>query len=55
MSYSQDFRNKVLSIKTKKQLTIQATAEMFCIGTTTLKQWIKNPILKKTKNRPVSY
>ena len=52
MSYSQDFRDKVLEVKQQESLTISSTAKRFCIGTTTLKRWLKNPILKTTKNRP---
>ena len=52
MSYSQDFRDKVLEVKQQENLTISSTAKRFCIGTTTLKRWLKNPMLKTTKNRP---
>ena len=52
MSYSQGFRDKVLEVKQQENLTISSTAKRFCIGTTTLKRWLKNPMLKTTKNRP---
>ena len=52
MSYSQDFRNKVLSVKADKKLSIKATAKHFCIGEMTIKYWLKDPVLKTTKNRP---
>ncbi|ATW30925.1 hypothetical protein BJP41_10700 (plasmid) [Candidatus Williamhamiltonella defendens] len=41
MSYSVDFRQKVLSIREKEGLSIRATAKRFHVGTDTLRRWLK--------------
>ncbi|BBI93078.1 IS630 family transposase [Serratia symbiotica] len=41
MSYSLDFRRKVLAIKKEKGLSIRETAKRFCIGSATVSRWIK--------------
>jgi len=54
MAYSQNFRDRVLAIKSDKHLTIKATLQRFCIGITTVKNWLKDPILKTTRNKPAT-
>jgi transposase len=41
MTYSLDFRKKVLEIQKRQKLTFQETAARFDIGTTTLVRWHK--------------
>ncbi len=41
MSYSLDFRRKVLTIKKDKGLSIRETAKCFCIGSATVSRRIK--------------
>ena len=41
MSYSQDFREKVLDIKKRESLTLQKTAQRFEIGTATITRWLR--------------
>ena len=52
MSYTLDFRKKVLSTRKKYGLSISATAERFDIGTTTLVRWLKSIHEKKRYRRP---
>ena len=54
MTYSKDFREKVLQIKTKERLSIAKAAERFGIGTTTLVNWIKGKIPKNKRNKPAT-
>lgn len=54
MTYSKDFREKVLKIKEKEKLSIAKTAARFGIGTTTIVNWLKNIIPKNKRNRPTS-
>lgn len=52
MTYSLDFRQKVLSIKESENLTFEATASRFCIGKNTLYLWSKEINPKQGKSRP---
>ena len=54
MTYSLDFRKKVLEIRLKRQLTFVETSELFNIGKTTLYNWTKNLIPKTTRNKPAT-
>ena len=51
MTYSLDFRKKVLAIKEKEKLTYDETAKRFQIGKTTLVRWHTKlePQLKRNK------
>ena len=40
MTYSHDFRNKVLLVREQEGLTIQETAQRFQIGTLTIVRWL---------------
>ena len=51
MSYSPDFRKKVLTVRQEQQLTIRETAKRFCIGVATLTRWIKNPQIRRCTSR----
>ncbi|QIV94812.1 IS630 transposase-related protein [Allofrancisella frigidaquae] len=52
MTYSLDFRKKVLSIKKSEGLTYQATADRFKIGKNSVYLWSKQINSKVTKSRP---
>lgn len=51
MTYSSDFRERALKIKEKENLTILEAAIRFGIGASTMKRWMKNSEIKKTRNR----
>jgi transposase len=51
MTYSIDFRKKVLKIKEKEDLSFEATAKRFGISKTALFRWSKNIEPKKNRNR----
>lgn len=52
MTYSLDFRKKVLSIKESEGLIYQATADRFKIGKNSVYLWSKQIKPKATKSRP---
>lgn len=54
MTYSIDFRRKVISIKEKERLSYKATAARFDIGTTTLVRWKKQLEPKRNRNKPAT-
>lgn len=54
MTYSKDFREKVLKIKEQEKLSIAKTAKRFDIGTTTIVNWLKNIIPKNKRNKPTT-
>ena len=54
MTYSKDFRAKVLQIKTKEKMSIIKTARRFDIGTTTLVNWLKGKIPKNKRKKPAT-
>ena len=41
MTYSLDFRLKVLSVKEKESLSVVETAERFCVGLASIVRWSK--------------
>ena len=52
MTYSLDFRQKVLSIKASENLSFEATATRFGIGKNTVYLWSKEVNPKQSKSRP---
>ena len=54
MTYSSDFRRKVLSIREKKGLTIAQVAKRFDVGIASVTRWIKNPDPQLTRNKPAT-
>ena len=54
MTYSSDFRRKVLSVREKESLTIAQVATRFCVGIASVTRWIKNPNPKLTRNKPAT-
>ena len=51
MTYSIDFRKKVLSVKEKENLTIEETAKRFSIGTASVIRWSSKLEPCLTRNR----
>ena len=54
MTYSKDFREKVLKIKAREKLSISKAATRFDIGTTTLVNWLKGKIPKNKRRKPAT-
>jgi transposase len=54
MTYSRDFREKVLSIKEKECLSFAAVAKRFDIGIASVVRWTKNIESKKTRYKPAT-
>ena len=52
MTYSSDFRKKVLLIKEQEKLTYSETAKRFGIGQTSIVRWSQNIEPKRTRNKP---
>ena len=52
MTYSLDFRKKVLSIRSKEKLSFAETAKRFGVSVNSLFLWSKKVEPKQTKNRP---
>jgi len=51
MTYSPDFRKKVLAVRQEQGLTVRETAKRFCIGVATVTRWIKNPEIRRCQSR----
>jgi len=51
MTYSLDFRQKVLKIREKEKLSMAEVAKRFGVGVTSIMRWVKNPEVKKTRNK----
>ena len=54
MTYSLDFRCRVLSLKEKQNLTFKQTSERFAVDIRTLFRWQKRLEPKTTKNKPAT-
>jgi len=54
MTYSRDFREKVLSIKEKESLSFAKVAKRFDIGIASIVRWAKNIDSKKTRHKPAT-
>jgi len=54
MTYSTDFRRKVIGIKEQENLTTEEAAKRFGIGTANFSRWQKNLEPKRTRNRPAA-
>jgi transposase len=55
MSYSLDFRRRVMSLRNREGLSFSSTAERFGVGVATLKRWAKHiePRSYKRKKRKI--
>jgi len=54
MSYSLDFRKKVLSIRRKEGLTLAKAAARFDVGLASVSRWCKRVEPQKTRNKPAT-
>ena len=54
MTYSSDFRKKVLSIKSKDQLSMIETAKRFGIGVASVMRWSTHPEIHRNRNKPAT-
>ena len=54
MTYSRDFREKVLLIKEKESLSFAKIAKRFEIGIASVVRWAKNIESKKTRYKPAT-
>ncbi len=54
MTYSIDFRRKVLSDREKEDLTIAEVAEWFCVGVATVVRWLKRLEPQRRRNKPAT-
>ena len=54
MTYSRDFRERVLFIKEKQSLSFAKIAKRFDIGIASVVRWAKNIESKKTRNKPAT-
>lgn len=52
MTYSLDFRKKVLETKQKEDLSFVTVAKRFGVGVASVVRWDKNIDSKKTRNKP---
>lgn len=51
MTYSLDFRKKVLEIRVKEQLSMEEVAKRFGIGKASVMRWTKEINSKTTRNK----
>ena len=54
MTYSADFRSQVIKSVKNKDMSIRQACTFYDISKTTLQRWLKNPIIKKTRDKPPS-
>ena len=54
MTYSVDFRKKVLSIKAKENLTFSEVSERFGVGQASVVRWSKDIEPQRTRNKPTT-
>jgi transposase len=54
MTYSLDFRRKVLTVREKEDLTIAEVAGRFCVGIATVVRWLQRIEPQSTRNKPAT-
>ena len=54
MTYSLDFRQKVLSVKAKHKLTFVEVSKRFQVGINSVVRWSKKIESQKTRNKPAT-
>lgn len=52
MTYSLDFRRKVLAVRDKEKLSLAKVSKRFCIGLNTVMRWSKTIEAKTTRKKP---
>lgn len=54
MTYSIDFRSKVLAVREKEDLTIAEVAGRFCVGVATVVRWLQRLEPQRTRYKPAT-
>lgn len=54
MTYSIDFRRKVLSVREKEGLTMQEVASRFDVGVASVMRWVKRVVPQKNRHKPAT-
>jgi predicted transcriptional regulator len=54
MTYSTDFRRKVLEVKERDGLSFEKTAALFGVGKSSVQRWIKHPEPCRNRNKPAT-
>ena len=54
MTYSIDFRKKVLSIKKEQRMSYEKASKFFGISKTSILKWKKNVLPKRGRNKPAT-
>ena len=54
MTYSLDYRRKVLSVREKEDLTIAEVADRFCVGVATVVRWLQRLEPQRTRYKPAT-
>lgn len=54
MTYSRDFRNKVLTIKEQENLSFSQVSKRFGVARDTVFRWSKNIVAKTKRNKPAT-
>ena len=54
MTYSIDFRKKVLAIKAQENLTLSEVSKRFGVGQASVVRWSKNIESQRTRNKPTT-
>jgi transposase len=54
MTYSSDFRKKVLTIRKQESLSMDKVAKRFGVGLASVLRWSKNLEAKSTRNKPAT-
>lgn len=54
MTYSLDFRQKVVSTRAQESLTMEETAQRFGVGIASLARWLKNIVPQETRDKPAT-
>mgnify|MGYP000134892872 CR=1 FL=1 len=52
MTYSAQFRKKLLGVMEKEKLTLEEAAKRFDVGSASISRWKLNPEPTNTRNRP---
>ena len=54
MTYSADFRAQVIKSVQNKDMSIRQACIFYNVSKTALQRWLKNPSIKKTRDKPPS-
>ncbi|MGQ0527214.1 MAG: IS630 transposase-related protein [Alphaproteobacteria bacterium] len=54
MTYSSDFRRRVLSVREKEGLAIAQVAARFCVGVASVVRWLKTPEPRRRRHKPAT-